>query len=163
MSVQYYEGVGRRKESQARVRLMGGSGRFVVNQKEAAAYFTRLGDMDAILAAFKACGQDATQYDVSVSVTGGGVSGQTDAVRLGLARALVLINTEWTPSLRKFGLLHARCPHQGAQEAGPQARTQGPHLHQALERLGSIRRLLLIKNAAAPLGRRSSLFGRSWL
>ncbi len=105
MSVQYYEGVGRRKESRARVRLMGGSGRFVVNQKEAAAYFTRLGDMDTILAAFKACGQDATQYDVSVSVTGGGVSGQTDAVRLGLARALVLINTEWTPSLRKFGLL----------------------------------------------------------
>ena len=105
MSVQYYEGVGRRKESRARVRLMGGSGRFVVNQKEAAAYFTRLGDMDAILAAFKACGQDATLYDVSVSVTGGGVSGQTDAVRLGLARALVLINTEWTPSLRKFGLL----------------------------------------------------------
>lgn len=105
MSVQYYEGVGRRKESRARVRLMGGSGRFVVNQKEAAAYFTRLGDMDAILAAFKACGQDATQYDVSVSVIGGGVSGQTDAVRLGLARALVLINTEWTPSLRKFGLL----------------------------------------------------------
>jgi small subunit ribosomal protein S9 len=105
MSVQYYEGIGRRKESRARVRLMGGAGRFMVNQKEAAAYFTRLGDLDAILAAFKACGQDAAQYDVSVSVIGGGVSGQTDAVRLGLARALVLINNEWTPSLRKVGLL----------------------------------------------------------
>jgi len=105
MSVQYYEGIGRRKESRARVRLMGGSGRFTVNQKEAAQYFTRLGDMDDILLAFKACGQEAGQYDVSVTVTGGGVTGQSDAVRLGLARALVLLNADWTPSLRKHGLL----------------------------------------------------------
>ena len=105
MSVQYYEGVGRRKESRARVRLMGGSGKFIVNQKEAAQYFTRLGDLDGILQAFKACGQEAGQYDLSVTVTGGGVTGQTDAVRLGLARALVLINGDWTPALRKHGLL----------------------------------------------------------
>lgn len=105
MSVQYYEGVGRRKESRARVRLMGGSGKFIVNQKEAAQYFPRLGDLDDILLAFKACGQDAGQYDVSVTVTGGGTSGQSNAVRLGLARALVLLNADWTPSLRKHGLL----------------------------------------------------------
>jgi len=84
---------------------MGGSGRFVVNQKEAAQYFSRLGDFEAILMAFKACGQDAGQYDVSVTVTGGGVSGQSDAVQLGLARALVLINADWTSALRKHGLL----------------------------------------------------------
>ncbi len=105
MSVQYYEGIGRRKESRARVRLMGGSGKFIVNQKDATQYFTRLGDLEDILQAFKACGQDAGQYDVSVNVAGGGVSGQSDAVRLGLARALVLLNGDWTPSLRKFGLL----------------------------------------------------------
>jgi small subunit ribosomal protein S9 len=105
MAVQYYEGIGRRKESRARVRLMGGSGQFVVNQKDAAQYFTRGGDMDSILLPFKATGQDAGQFDVSVKVSGGGVSGQTDAVRLGLARALVLINGDWTPSLRKHGLL----------------------------------------------------------
>jgi small subunit ribosomal protein S9 len=105
MSVQYYEGIGRRKESRARVRLMGGSGKFTVNQKEAAQYFTRLGDLDGILQTFKACGQEAGQYDLSVTVTGGGVTGQTDAVRLGLARALVLINGDWTPALRKHGLL----------------------------------------------------------
>jgi small subunit ribosomal protein S9 len=86
MSVQYYEGIGRRKESRARVRLMGGSGKFTVNQKEAAQYFTRLGDLDDILQTFKACGQEAGQYDLSVTVTGGGVTGQTGAVRLGLAR-----------------------------------------------------------------------------
>ena len=105
MSVQYYEGVGRRKESTARVRLMNGSGKFVVNEKEAAVYFPRLGDMDNIPLAFKACGQEANQYDVAVTVRGGGASGQTDAVKLGLARALVLINGDWTPSLRKYGLL----------------------------------------------------------
>lgn len=105
MSVQYYEGIGRRKESRARVRLMGGNGIFIVNDKEAAAYFGRLGDLNDILSAFKACGEDAGKYDVSATVTGGGVTGQSHAVRLGLARALVLINADWTPSLRKFGLL----------------------------------------------------------
>ncbi|MGB9896645.1 30S ribosomal protein S9, partial [Thermanaerothrix sp.] len=49
MAVQYYEGVGRRKEATARVRVMSGSGRFVVNEKPLEAYFPRLGDMDSIL------------------------------------------------------------------------------------------------------------------
>ena len=54
MSVQYFEGVGRRKQSIARVRIMNGSGRFIVNDKEAPAYFNRLGDLDAILSVLKA-------------------------------------------------------------------------------------------------------------
>jgi small subunit ribosomal protein S9 len=105
MSVQYYEGIGRRKESTARVRLMSGTGKFTVNEKDAAAYFTRLGDMNDILLAFKACGQEPGKYDVTVMVSGGGVSGQTDSVKLGLARALVLVNADWTSSLRKLGLM----------------------------------------------------------
>jgi len=105
MSVQYYEGIGRRKESTARVRLMSGSGKFVVNQKEAEAYFPRLGDLQDILRAFAAVGEDAKMYDVSVVVNGGGTTGQTESVRLGLARALVLINGDWTSALRKHGLL----------------------------------------------------------
>ncbi len=105
MSVQYYEGVGRRKESSARVRLMGGNGKFTVNEKEASAYFTRLGDLSNILLAFKACGQEPASWDVAVTVKGGGTAGQTDAVKLGLARALVLVNGDWTSALRKFGLL----------------------------------------------------------
>jgi len=56
MSVQYFEGVGRRKESSARVRLMSGSGKFEVNGKEAAAYFTRIGDLQDILRPFSAVG-----------------------------------------------------------------------------------------------------------
>lgn len=105
MAVQFYEGVGRRKESIARVRLMGGSGKFVVNQKEAAVYFPRFGDLTDILGAFTACELEAGQYDVNATVNGGGPSGQRDAVRLGLARALVSINGDWTGALRKHGLL----------------------------------------------------------
>ncbi len=105
MSTQFYEGIGRRKESKARVRLMGGSGKFVVNQKEAAVYFPRIGDLNDILAAFKACEQEPAQYDVNATVTGGGPTGQRDAVRLGLARALPSLNADWTGSLRKMGLL----------------------------------------------------------
>ncbi len=102
---QYYEAVGRRKESTARVRLVGGSGAFTVNEKDAAVYFPRIGDLHDILRAFAAVGQDAQKYDVSVKVMGGGTTGQTEAVRLGLARALVLLNGEWTSPLRKNGLL----------------------------------------------------------
>ena len=102
---QYYEAVGRRKRSTARVRLMDGSGNFVVNEKDGSAYFTRVGDLQDILRAFTAVGEDFGKYDVSVKVLGGGVTGQTEAVRLGLARALQSINADWTAALRKHGLL----------------------------------------------------------
>ena len=105
MSVQYYEGVGRRKQSIARVRIMSGSGQFIVNEKEAPAYFNRLGDLEAILAVLKAAGQDAKTYDITVMVTGGGVTGQTDSVQLGLARALVKMNPENVSAMRKGGFL----------------------------------------------------------
>ena len=102
---QYYEAIGRRKESTARVRLASGSGKFTVNEKEAPAFFTRIGDLQDILRAFAAVGQDFSKYDVTVRVNGGGVTGQTEAVRLGLSRALVLLNGDWISALRKHGLL----------------------------------------------------------
>jgi small subunit ribosomal protein S9 len=105
MSVQYFEGVGRRKQSIARVRIMVGSGRFLVNDKEAPVYFNRLGDIEAILAVLKAADQDSKGYDISVVVTGGGVTGQTDSVQLGLARALVKMNPEYVSVMRKGGFL----------------------------------------------------------
>jgi small subunit ribosomal protein S9 len=61
--------------------------------------------MQAILTPLTATGQEPSAYDISVVVNGGGVSGQTSSVMLGLARALVKINGEWTSSLRKAGLL----------------------------------------------------------
>jgi len=105
MSEQYYEGIGRRKESTARVRVTQGTGNFSVNEKELKEYFTRLGDSDSILEPFESTGENQTQYDITVKVGGGGVTGQTDAVRLGLARAFVKMNPDYTSALRKDGLL----------------------------------------------------------
>jgi small subunit ribosomal protein S9 len=105
MSVQYFEGIGRRKESSARVRLMSGSGRFIVNEKPAEAYFTRMGDIESILAPIAAAGQDRATFDITVVVKGGGVTGQTDAVQLGVARALVKMSLENGPLMRKGGFL----------------------------------------------------------
>ncbi|MCU0489411.1 MAG: 30S ribosomal protein S9 [Anaerolineales bacterium] len=105
MAVQYYEGIGRRKESTARVRLMSGSGRFMVNDKTAAEYFTRLGDLKAILAPIEAAGENPTQLDITVVVKGGGVTGQTDAVVLGMARALSKMNPDLHGAMRKGGFL----------------------------------------------------------
>jgi small subunit ribosomal protein S9 len=105
MSVQYFEGVGRRKESTARVRLMSGAGRFIVNDKPIEAYFTRLGDQEAILAPLSAAGQDRATYDITVVVRGGGVTGQTSSVQLGLARALTKLNMEFGSAMRRGGFL----------------------------------------------------------
>jgi small subunit ribosomal protein S9 len=105
MAVQYYEGIGRRKESTARVRLMSGTGQFVVNQKPLDQYFTRMGDMQAILSPLEAVGENREQFDISVMVEGGGVTGQTGAVQMGIARALLLMNPDSRPALRKGGFL----------------------------------------------------------
>ena len=102
---QYYEGIGRRKESTARVRLTTGTGKYTVNYKDFPAFFTRMGDFEDIMRPFSAVGQEAAKYDVSVLVNGGGTTGQTESVRLGIARALQLINADWTSALRKKGLL----------------------------------------------------------
>jgi small subunit ribosomal protein S9 len=105
MSVQYYEGIGRRKESVARVRLMSGAGLFTVNQKAIAEYFTRVGDVEAILSAFTAASEEAAHLDVTVVVKGGGVTGQTDSVKMGLARALQIMKPDIHSNLRHAGLL----------------------------------------------------------
>ena len=106
MSVQYYEGIGRRKASTARVRIMSGEGRFIVNDdKEGEVFFPRLGDLESILAPLSAAGQERAKYDITVHVNGGGITGQTAAVQLGLARALVKMNPDWVSTMRKGGFL----------------------------------------------------------
>jgi small subunit ribosomal protein S9 len=105
MAVQFYEGIGRRKESTARVRVMNGTGKFVVNEKPGEEYFTRLGDVEAIMAPLQAAGYERNQMDITVVVRGGGVTGQTESVQLGVARALTKMNPELRPALRKGGFL----------------------------------------------------------
>ena len=105
MSAQYYEGIGRRKEATARVRLFpGGTGRVVINDKEGLDYMPRLGDLERVLDALRVTGQERA-YDVSIHVNGGGVSGQRDAIRLGVARALLEMDPDLRPQLRQNGLL----------------------------------------------------------
>lgn len=105
MAVQYFEGIGRRKEATARVRVMSGSGKFVVNEKPLEDYFPRVGDTDAIFAPLKTVGENPSMLDITVVVKGGGVTGQTDSVQLGIARALIKMNPELQPILRKGGFL----------------------------------------------------------
>ena len=105
MAVQYYEGIGRRKESTARVRLMNGSGQFIVNGKSLDEYFTRLGDADTILAPLSAVGESREKFDFTVVVNGGGVTGQSEAIQLGVARALIKFDPDLRPPLRKDGYL----------------------------------------------------------
>jgi small subunit ribosomal protein S9 len=105
MSSQYYEGIGRRKEASARVRLFpGGTGRFTINDKDAVEYMPRVGDMEIMLQPLSILGQERS-YDISVHVNGGGVSGQRDAIRLGIARAVLQIDPDTRPTLRQHDLL----------------------------------------------------------
>lgn len=105
MSAQYYEGIGRRKEATARVRLFpGGTGRIVINDRDGSEYISRAGDMEILLQPLTTIGQERG-YDISVHVNGGGVTGQRDAIRLGIARALLKIDPELRPQLRQADLL----------------------------------------------------------
>jgi len=105
MAVQYYEGIGRRKESTARVRVMSGTGQFTVNAKPLEVYFPRVGDVESVLAPIQAVGENRSTLDVTVVVAGGGVTGQTIAVQMGIARALVMMKPDSRSSLRRNGFL----------------------------------------------------------
>ena len=102
MAEKYYEGVGRRKESSARVRVMKGSGGFTVNGKTLEEFFTREGDTKTIMGPLEDS-SNAGSVDVSVLVKGGGVTGQAGAVRMGLARALIKMDPELDRIMRQGG------------------------------------------------------------
>ncbi len=105
MATQYYEGIGRRKESTARVRIASGTGLFTVNQKTLEEYFGRTGDVQTITAPLQAAGEGRNTLDITAVVNGGGVTGQTDAIMMGLARALLLMKPDAHTALRKGGFL----------------------------------------------------------
>jgi small subunit ribosomal protein S9 len=105
MASQYYEGIGRRKESSARVRIFpGGTGRLTINDKDGNEYLSREGDYEIVMQPLTVIGQERS-YDISVHVNGGGVSGQRDAIRLGLARALLELDPDLKSQLRDAELL----------------------------------------------------------
>ncbi len=101
----YYEGLGRRKRATARVRLHpGGSGQVVVNGKSYEEYFCRTVDWQNVTSPMELTQTDG-QFDVTVLVKGGGITGQSEAVRMGMSRALLKVNPEFRPALRKAGML----------------------------------------------------------
>ncbi len=87
MALDYYQGTGRRKRASARVRMYVGNGKIVVNDLPMEEYFTRVGDQRAVLLPLEASGLLGT-VNVSVKVQGGGVTGQSTAVSMGIARAV---------------------------------------------------------------------------
>jgi small subunit ribosomal protein S9 len=102
---QYYEGIGRRKTSTARVRLyVGGTGGVVVNDKPGQEFFSRADDYRRLMYLLTVTGTEG-RYDMTVHVNGGGVTGQADAARMGLARALTKIDPAYREVLRPTGAL----------------------------------------------------------
>jgi small subunit ribosomal protein S9 len=104
MAEEYFEAVGRRKRATARVRIVSGKGAFMVNDKPAEEYFPRLGDLKRSMAPAEVTGL-ADKLDVSVLVNGGGITGQSSAVSHGLARALLKMDENFRPDLKRAGLL----------------------------------------------------------
>jgi len=102
----YYYGMGRRKTAVARVRLFpNGDGSVTVNGKSAQAYFGERDAYSAIIAAPLHLLDLDNEYTMTVRVVGGGTSGQAGAIRHAVARALVRVNPDWKPALRKAGFL----------------------------------------------------------
>lgn len=104
MAVAQYYGTGRRKSSVARVRLVPGTGKVVINGRELKEYFGRETLELIIRQPLKLTGTN-DQYDVIASVAGGGASGQAGAIRHGISRALLDVNAELRSSLKKAGFL----------------------------------------------------------
>lgn len=103
-AVTRYYATGKRKNSIARVWMMPGSGRITINDRPADQYFGRDVLKMIIRQPFEVTGT-ADKYDVMASVAGGGASGQAGAIRHGISKALLAVDTEAKGKLRKEGLL----------------------------------------------------------
>ena len=99
-----YQATGRRKSSVARVRMVPGTGKIMVNDRNFAEYIPSAAVRLDVLQPLTLT-ETSTQYDVIVNVCGGGISGQAGAIRLGISRALLLVNPDFRGPLKKAGLL----------------------------------------------------------
>jgi small subunit ribosomal protein S9 len=96
--------VGRRKASVVRVRLREGSGRVVLNGRQLEDYFPTMATRVRVMEPLQLTSTQG-RFDVDARLEGGGINGQADALRLGIARALVEYDAEMRPTLKKAGLL----------------------------------------------------------
>ena len=103
-SKKYYYGTGRRKNSIARVRLIEGTGKITINEKDIDEYFG-LETLKVIVKQPLSVTNTLAKYDVIAKVIGGGCTGQAGAIRHGIARALNEANSEYRPALKSNGFL----------------------------------------------------------
>src|SRR5665213_3881718 len=96
--------VGRRKEAVTRVFLSKGDGKITINGKDYKTYFPLVYLQNQVEAPLKTVGS-SDKFDVTVNATGGGVKGQAEAVKLGIASALLQVNPDYKPALKLAGLL----------------------------------------------------------
>ncbi|GGJ40173.1 30S ribosomal protein S9 [Deinococcus roseus] len=121
---QFY-GTGRRKASVARVFLRPGEGKIVVNDKDFQQYFRGLVKAIYALQGFRETGT-LGRYDAYITVSGGGPSGQADAIKLGIARALVQANPDFRGALKPKGLLTRDAREVERKKAGLKKARRAP-------------------------------------
>ena len=149
-------GTGRRKTSVARVRVRPGEGKIKINNRPLEEYFCNVRQRNAVVAPLEQTGKRA-QLDVLIRVDGGGITGQADACKLGIARALKKMDEQAAVGLRRLGPLDPRRPHERAEEVRPSRR---PPRHAVLETViqrraaarGYAGKILLSRPLAAVLG-----------
>lgn len=96
--------VGRRKEAVTRIFLSKGDGKITVNDKDYKEYFSLVYLQNQVELPLKTI-QALDKFDVKINAAGGGIKGQAEAVKLGIARALIDVNAEFRPALKAAGLL----------------------------------------------------------
>jgi len=97
-------GTGRRKEAIARVRILPGSGQWTINGRSLDVYFPNKVHQQLVSEPFVTLGAE-NQFDVVARISGGGVTGQAGALRLGVTRSLILLDPESRPPLKKAGFV----------------------------------------------------------
>lgn len=100
----YFWGTGRRKNALARVRVRPGNGEIKINDRTVEEYFPRLVWQSQVLQSLKVASLEG-KVDVFIRASGGGLTGQAGAAKMGIARALIKLNPDLRPALKKEGLL----------------------------------------------------------
>jgi small subunit ribosomal protein S9 len=118
-------GTGRRKEAIARVRIMPGTGKWKINDRTLDEYFPNKVHQQLISEPFVTLGAE-DQFDVAARIDGGGVTGQAGALRLGIARALILVDPESRPSLKRAGFLTRDARVKERKKAGLKKARKAP-------------------------------------
>lgn len=121
----YSEAVGRRKTAIARVRLYPGKGKIIVNKKAMTEYFPLVKLQEKVLSPLNITGRKES-FNIEVKAVGGGITGQAEAVRLGISRALLLEDADVKSSLKKEGLMTRDSRRRERKKPGKRSARRSP-------------------------------------